>query len=94
MVDYQSEHSPNNTVPSKIQSRRIIVAHCDGSNQPISVTSPLWEPLAYPLFFPSGMHGWGLTNTTLPDIPPSDDHAITTQLWYYRARILHEPHFQ
>ena len=87
--------SYNNTVPSQIQSRRMIIARREGCNQPVSVASPLWEPLAYPLFFPSGTLGWGLTNTTPADLPPSDDcHAVTTQLWFYRARILREPRFQ
>ena len=77
--------SYNNTVPSQIQSRRMIIARHEGCNQPVSVASPLWEPLTYPLFFPLGTLGWGLTNATPADLPPSNDcHAVTTQLWFGR----------
>jgi hypothetical protein len=49
----------------------------------------LWEPLAYPLFFPNGTLGWGVTDQNSDSPTPP-----CTQMWYYRACLLHEPRFQ
>ena len=54
----------------------------------ISPFHPLYEPLQYPLFFPHGTNGWfpGTTSVRTP-------HVRTTQLEYYRHRILTEARF-
>ena len=85
--------SYNNTVPSQIQSRSMVIARREGSNQHVLVTSWLWEPLAYPLFFLAGTLGWGLTSPD-KDISSDDCISITTQMWYYRALLLREERFK
>lgn len=72
-------HSNNLT---EISPRSVVIWHCSGSTaRPISILSPYYEPLQYPLFFPHGTPGW------CPSSPMS-------QIWWYRARILVEPRFQ
>ena len=65
----------------------------NGCIQRVPVTSHLWEPLAYPLFFPSGSLGWGVTPALahrLSDMSP----ALPSQLLYYRTHVLCDAHFQ
>ena len=71
-----------NTVPSQIQSRSIVIARVNGRIQRVPVMSRLWEPLAYPLFFPSGSLGWGVTRP-LPHHSPHMSPALPSQLLYY-----------
>ena len=82
-----------NTVPSQIQSRSIVIARVNGRIQRVPVTSRLWEPLAYPLFFPSGSLGWGVT-PPLPHHSPHMSPALPSQLLYYRTRVLCDARFQ
>lgn len=82
-----------NTVPSQIQSRCIVIAHVNGHIQCVPVMSRLWEPLAYPLFFPSGSLGWGVTPALAhhsSDMSP----ALPSQLLYYRTCVLCDARFQ
>ena len=51
----------HNTTLSQVDARKIVVIRHDGLNQTISATSRLWEPLAYPLFFPHATLGWGIS---------------------------------
>lgn len=48
--------------------------------QPISILSPLYEPLQYPLFFPHGTLGWGMDSEF-------------SQIRWYRARLTTEDRF-
>ena len=91
-----------NTIQSDVQPRRGIVVRRNGDNQSISTLSRLWEPLAYPLLFPHGTLGWGVTHTRLngEDFMDGnvgvniDEDSCGKQIMYYRARILHEPRFK
>lgn len=90
--------SYNNTSSSENRGRRLVVSRRSGRTQAIPTVSRLWEPLSYPLLFPHGTLGWGLTHSSdtleTDEISQTEyDHA-TTQLWHYRARILREPRFQ
>jgi hypothetical protein len=49
------------TTTSTIQPRRLTVRFRDETIQYVPSTSPWWEPLAYPLFFPDGTLGWGVS---------------------------------
>lgn len=66
----------------------------------VPATSRFWEPLAYPLLFPHGTLGWGVREG---EAAPEDDQQIneaasqdkpTTQIWYYRRRLLQDERFQ
>ena len=90
-----------NTTEADVQSRNIILIRRDGENQRIQTISRLWEPLAYPLFFPHATLGWGVVGST-DEIEtgegnyPVQDEGIagtTRQIMHYRARILREPRF-
>jgi hypothetical protein len=50
-----------NIASSQVNSCNIIIVWHDGDNQKIPTISHLWEPLAYPLFFPHGTLSWGVT---------------------------------
>jgi hypothetical protein len=80
-----------NTTPSEIKARRMIVVTQGGENQSVSTLSRFWEPLAYPLFFPHGTLGWGLTDSTAQNPAIANGDIPTTQMWHYRARLLREP---
>ena len=83
-----------NTTVSQVKPRQMIIEKKNGSNQSISITSRMWEPLAYPLFFPSGTLGWGLLYSPAHSTQSSDDpETVTTQMWHYRARLLRDHRF-
>lgn len=91
-----------NTSHSQIQPRSIVIVKNDAREHYIPTVSRLWEPLAYPLFFPSGTLGWGVVGRQ-SDIAPTEgdaeaiapDGAISSaQMWHYRMRLLHEPRFE
>lgn len=87
----------DNTTLSESVPRILVISRRDGNDQNIQTVSRLWEPLAYPLLFPSGTLGWGLVDS---DENPGEEYTgtnfdrATTQIWHYRARILREPRFQ
>lgn len=91
----------DNTIQSEVRSHCLItIRQNDEGIHPVAITSRLWEPLAYPLFFPSGTLGWGI-NGSVRDLRHSGQHdhgpdadSATTQIWHYRARLLREPRFQ
>ena len=86
----------DNTVLSDISPQCLVVSHQNGQDQYIPTISCLWEPLAYPLFFPSGTLGWGLIGSigdSTQQYNDGDFDAPTTQIWLYRARLLREPWF-
>ena len=91
--------SYDNTTQSQIKARRLIISRRSGANQAVPTVSRLWEPLAYPLLFPHGTLGWGLFGNHQHVTHSIDDNnngedAITTQMWYYQARILREERFR
>ncbi|RXW13239.1 hypothetical protein EST38_g12616 [Candolleomyces aberdarensis] len=87
-----------NTAVSDVSGRRLMLSHHNNSNYTISTVSRLWEPLAYPLFFPEATLGWGLHGSPsdirrdLPRVENGQD-GTTTQMWHYRARLLRDPRF-
>lgn len=86
----------DNTVLSDVSPRRLVVSRRNNRDQYIPTVSRLWEPLAYPLFFPSGTLGWGLIGSIGDSTQGYNDgnfDAPTTQIWLYRARLLREPRF-
>nr|GAT43072.1 ATP-dependent DNA helicase [Mycena chlorophos] len=89
--------SYSNTTQTEVKARRLIVITAGGENQSVSTVSRFWEPLSYPLLFPHGTLGWGVRDhgpdANLTD-PNPDADLPTTQMWYYRARLLREPRFQ
>jgi hypothetical protein len=51
----------------------------------------------YPLFFPSGTLGWGISNelsaSTATQTQAYNSDVTTTQIWHYRAMLLREQLF-
>lgn len=87
----------DNTVLSDISPRCLVVSQQCGRDQYIPTISRLWEPLVYPLFFPSGTLGWGLVGSIRDPTQQyngGDFDAPTTQIWLYQACLLREPHFR
>lgn len=90
-----------NTSRSQFKPRSIIISRTSSAaitqTTQIPVTSRLWEPLAYPLLFPSGTLGWGIAGSSADitgnDARSADSDPETTQIWHYRARLLREPRF-
>jgi hypothetical protein len=89
----------NNTTNTQVQPRKLVMVDRSGMESYLGVTSRLWEPLAYPLFFPHGSLGWGISSSleassTGPPINGVDDDEVTaTQIWYYRLRLLRDERF-
>jgi hypothetical protein len=88
----------DNTTSQQVKPRQLIVSLRAGHVQQVSAVSRLWEPLSYPLLFPHGTLGWGITDRRGGRIA-NDDYvdgagAPTTQIWHYRARLLREPRFE
>ena len=76
----------DDTTRSQAKSRQLLISKHNGTNQYIPTVSRMWEPLPYPLLFPQGTLGWGLSD--------NNTHPQCTQMWFYRARLLREPRFQ
>ena len=89
----------SNTSRSDVQPRRLIISRLNNVNSSLPVVSRLWEPLVYPLFFPQGTLGWGLSRVDSAaedlELPPTAQarDAESTQIWYYRIRLLHDVRF-
>jgi hypothetical protein len=87
----------DNTTLSDVYPRSLVVSRQNGEDQYVPTVSRLWEPLAYPLLFPSGTLGWGLVGSVedpAEGYSSVDFKPPTTQIWHYRARLLREPRFQ
>lgn len=94
----------DNTTLANVNARQSVVVRHNGENQSISAISRLWEPLAYPLFFPHGTLGWGVVdsqehldlelNNVFPPFDAIDGETCGAQIMFYRARILREPRFR
>ncbi|PPR05450.1 hypothetical protein CVT24_007467 [Panaeolus cyanescens] len=87
----------DNTTQAQLSPRSLTISKFHGSNQRIPTVSRMWEPLAYPLFFPHATLGWGIPDeaVTMDNVILEDnDTTTTTQMWHYRARLLREPRFR
>lgn len=74
------------------------LAVCIGRDHKVQIPtiSKLWEPLVYPLFFEKGSLGWGVVNNAndLEMVHAEDDQNLqSTQMWFYRIRLLREKRF-
>lgn len=91
--------SYENTAMVEVRARRLIIRRTDEGSHAIPTISRLWEPLAYPLFFPFGTLGWGVVGSTSQLCPrhaydnPLPDRSAT-QMWYYRVLLLHDERFE
>jgi len=72
--------SMNNTARTELNPRRLVISRLNGHTQTIPTISRLWEPLAYPLFFPHGTLGWGLVNN---DAATTYSQSCTSYTVYY-----------
>jgi hypothetical protein len=97
----------DNTALSDIAPRSVMVISRTSGSKKLSVISPLWEPLLYPLLFPFGDLGWGvpaakrsafeqsLLHELAQDVSDTtSERTHATQLWFYRLRLLREPRFR
>jgi hypothetical protein len=82
--------SLDNTSISDLCLRSALTVWLDGTTKQIPITSPLWEPLAYPLLFPFSEPGWGLysqehdVNDRVRGSDTVPDHETPgTQIWWY-----------
>ena len=86
-----------NSLRSQISPRSLLISTANNRPQSIPTVSRLWEPMAYPLFFPHGTLGWGLRpSQQVPfsiAVDGADLDATTTQIWHYRVRLLREDRF-
>jgi hypothetical protein len=85
----------DNTTQHDVQPRSLIITSTLGSSQWIPTISHLWEPLAYPVFFPSGILGWGISNelSNVDGNISHDSSVPTSQIWHYQAHLLREDRF-
>ena len=88
----------DNTTAMHVHTRSLRICTTDNNVQYVPVTSRLWEPLAYPLLFPHGTLGWGIapsSNSENQQQPSNiNTDVTTTQMWYYRSRILRDNRFR
>jgi len=88
----------DNTTATHIHTRSLRICTTENNVQYVPVTSRLWEPLAYPLLFPHGTLGWGIAPTSNGESQPHGTNinadVASTQMWYYRSRILHDDRFR
>lgn len=86
-----------NTAMSDVSGRRSVVSRHNNTTYTVSNRSCLWEPLAYPLFFPHAILGWGVVGAVSDidcNIPqPANTDNTTTQMWHYQAQLLREECF-
>ncbi|KFA70978.1 hypothetical protein S40288_11752 [Stachybotrys chartarum IBT 40288] len=86
----------------RIDPRKVVFFHHNGRLQIVNILSRHYEPLQYPLLFPHGTPGWGLSGpanlasvggwpTAVGDA--EDDLRRLTQLQWCRSMILAEPRF-
>jgi len=86
--------SYENTTAAELKPRSLIITLTNSRPQQIPTVSRLWEPLAYPLFFPSGTLGWGVSNElSATQTQTYNSDVPTTQIWHYRAMLLREQRF-
>ena len=81
----------DNTSFANVRPHELHIKFQNGTNQSISATSRLWEPLVYPLLFPHGTLGWGVAIDS--DGTYVGDEASTLS-WHVRGLLLREPRFR
>lgn len=84
-------HAANSTT---IHPRSVLIWR-NSDEQPsfVSILTPLYEPLQYPVLFPHGTRGWGLTAND-PEHPERVSNTLGfTQREWYKGRILTEDRF-
>lgn len=89
----------DNSAAAELAPRSLVVSPQGprGGNVRIPAISRLWEPLAYPLFFPHGEPGWGVPGTEQlqhQGLQVPNEDVPTTQIWHYRRRILSDDRFR
>ena len=87
-----------NSTSMQSRPRSLRISNARNEVQYVPITSRLWEPLVYPLLFPQGTLGWGIIGDM--DVLSTPRHGnkvtaevATTQMWFYRSRLLREPRF-
>lgn len=86
----------DNIAVGSIDPRTLAVCVGRDHKAQIPTVSRLWEPLVYPLFFEKGSLGWGVINNEndLLMVDATEDTDLqSTQMWYYRIRLLREKRF-
>lgn len=86
----------DSTAIDSVDPRNLVVCVGHDAKVQIPTISRLWEPLAYPLFFDRGTLGWGIigSSDTLSMTEATEDSDVqSTQMWYYRIRLLTEERF-
>jgi hypothetical protein len=83
---------------SRLRPRSLRISTALNGIQYVQMTSRLWEPLVYPLLFPHGSLGWGIigNHEEINAMPHHSDvtaDVATTQIWFYRQRLLRECRF-
>jgi hypothetical protein len=98
----------SNISASELSPRSAIIITRGGETKQVPITSRLWEPLAYPLLFPFGEPGWGIDKVAEDhgvdqslafhridnNQGQSQQDVPTSQMWYYRRRLLSDSRFQ
>jgi hypothetical protein len=83
-------HANNST---RINPRHILIWHNSNTDPTfVPIFSQHYEPLQYPLLFPHGTAGWGLTDEEGRDGYPERTVDFTQREWY-KSRLLLEPRF-
>ena len=74
----------------------LLIQYQNRRNQTISTNSRLWEPLVYPLLFPHGTFGWGLSLDNEDLHNENNDSTVDTATlsWHIRGLLLHEACFK
>jgi hypothetical protein len=83
-------HASNST---QINPRRILIWHNNDQDPTFIPTfSRHYEPLQYPVLFPHGTPGWGLTPDATDSFRLKNTLPFTQRQWY-RSLLLREPRF-
>jgi hypothetical protein len=79
----------SNTTDMQVGSRSFTVFAKGGTDRPhkIGILSPFYEPLQYPMFYPTGVAGWHCTNSQKP---LSIAGSSMSQINYYGHLVLQE----
>lgn len=83
-------HASNTTT---VKPRGILIwKNSDQRPQFVPLFSRHYEPLQYPLLFPHGTPGWGLSDSQNGDLVPVQNVPFTQRVWY-RCRLITEDRF-
>lgn len=73
-----------------VPSRHAVAFLRDGAEKFISINSPFWEPLQFPLLFPRGEMGFFRFGESARVM--SIKNKRITAMWWYRQMVLRHPH--